>query len=51
MEITPEILSSLEKIGKGACADVYKYGDKALKVLNESGKAMVNLQEDRKSVV
>lgn len=50
MEITPEYLSSLEKIGKGACADVYKYGDKALKVLNESGKAMVNLQETSKLV-
>lgn len=50
MEITPEYLSSLEKIGKGACADVYKYGDEALKVLNESGKAMVNLQETSKLV-
>lgn len=50
MEITPEYLSSLEKIGKGACADVYKYGDKALKVLNESGKAMANLQETSKLV-
>lgn len=39
MKITPEFLSILEKIGKSACADVYKYGDKALKVLNESGKA------------
>lgn len=50
MEITPEYLNSLEKIGKGACADVYKYGDKALKVLNESGKAMANLQETSKLV-
>lgn len=50
MEITPEYLSSLEKIGKGACADVYKYGNKALKVLNESGKAMANLQETSKLV-
>ncbi len=47
MEITPEHLSSLEKIGKCACADVYKYGNKALKVLNESGKVMANLQEIR----
>ena len=50
MEITPEYLSSLEKIGKGACADVYKYGDKALKVLNESGKAIASLQETSKLV-
>ncbi len=50
MEITPEYLSTLEKIGKGACADVYKYGNKALKVLNESGKAMANLQETSKLV-
>ena len=50
MEITPEILSTLEKIGKGACADIYKYADKALKVLNESGKAMANLQETSKLV-
>lgn len=50
MEITPEYLGSLEKIGKGACADVYKYEDKALKVLNESGKAMTNLQETSKLV-
>ncbi len=48
MEITLEILNKLEKIGKGACADVYKYGDKALKILNESGKAMVNLLETSK---
>ena len=39
MKITPEFLSTLKKIGKGACADVYKYGDKALKVLKESRKA------------
>lgn len=50
MEITPEYLGSLEKIGKGACADVYKYGDKALKVLNESGKVLTNLQETSKLV-
>ena len=50
MEITPKYLSLLEKIGKGACADVYKDGDKALKVLNESGKAMTNLQETSKLV-
>lgn len=50
MKITPEFLSTLEKIGKGACADVYKYGDKAIKVLNESGKAMTNLQETSKLV-
>lgn len=50
MEITPEYLSTLEKIGRGACADVYKYGDKAIKVLNESGKAMTNLQETSKLV-
>lgn len=48
MEITLEILNKLEKIGKGACADVYKYGDKALKILNESGKATVNLLETSK---
>ena len=50
MKITPEFLSTLEKIGKGACADVYKYGDKALKILNESGKTMTNLQETSKLV-
>lgn len=50
MEITPKYLSLLEKIGKGACADVYKDGDKALKVLNESGRAMTNLQETSKLV-
>ena len=50
MKITPEFLSRLEKIGKGACADVYKYEDKALKILNESGKAMTNLQETSKIV-
>lgn len=50
MEITPKYLSSLGKIGKGACADVYKYGDKALKVLNESGRAITNLQETSKLV-
>lgn len=50
MEFTPEYLSSLGKIGKGACADVYKYRDKALKVLNESGKAMTNLQEASKLI-
>lgn len=48
MEINLEILSTLEKIGKGACADIYKYGNKALKILNESGKAMTNLQETSK---
>ena len=50
MEITPEYLSTLEKIGKGACAEVYRYGDEALKVLNESGKTMANLQETSKLV-
>ncbi len=50
MEITPEYLSSLEKIGEGACANVYKEGDKALKVLKESGGAMANLQETSKLV-
>ena len=50
MKITLEFLSTLEKIGKGACADVYKYGDKALKILNESGKTMTNLQETSKLV-
>lgn len=50
MKIIPEILSTLEKIGKGACADVYKYGDKVLKILNESGKAMANLQETSRLV-
>lgn len=50
MKITPEDLHTLEKIGKGACSDVYKYGNMALKVLNESGKAMTNLQEVSKLV-
>lgn len=50
MKITPEYLSTLEKIGKGACADVYKYRNKALKILNKSGKAMTNLQETSKLV-
>lgn len=50
MEITQEFLSTLEKIGKGACADVYKDGDKVLKILNEIGKSMTNLQETSKLV-
>ena len=50
MKITSEYLGSLEKIGRGACANVYKYKDKALKVLNESGKAMTNLEETSKLV-
>ena len=37
MEFTPEYISTLEKIGVGACADVYKYGNKALKILKERG--------------
>jgi len=50
MQMTPEYVNTLEKIGKGACANVYKYGNKALKMLNESGKAMANLQETSKLV-
>lgn len=50
MEFTPEYISTLEKIGVGACADVYKYGNKALKILKESGKKMTNLQETSKLV-
>ena len=50
MEFTPEYISTLEKIGVGACADVYKYGNKVLKILKESGKKMTNLQETSKLV-